>query len=173
LNRQNGKVEADMRQLRISRAWHFPDRLEFQSGGMVQSTNTTAGFGPLLRWNVLERKHWTIFSDAGVDFLQTGSTAYIIPWFGVGHNFFVRGRGGAVLRLHESYWLETSFGWAHITTGFGGSSQPLAWSGQGVSLGLRHTFLRTRAKSSLDNADLYPSVLPPMEATRDNFRPDT
>jgi hypothetical protein len=153
LNRENGKVEADMRQLRISRAWHFPNRLEFQLGGMVQSTNTTAGFGPVLRWNVLEQKHWIIFSDAGVDFLQTGSTAYIIPWPGVGYNFFVRGRGGAALRLHESYWLETSFGWAHVTSGFGGNGQLLPWSGQGVSLSLRHTFARTLSKSSLDRAE--------------------
>jgi hypothetical protein len=63
LNRQNRKVEADMRQLRVSRDWHFPDHTEFQLGGMVQSTNTTAGFGPVLRWNFLEGKRWRIFTD--------------------------------------------------------------------------------------------------------------
>jgi hypothetical protein len=173
LNRQNGKVEADMRQLRISRAWHFPDRLEFQLGGMIQSTRTTAGFGPVLRWNFLERKRWGVFADSGVDLLQTGSTAYIIPWPGVGYNFFVRGRGGAALRLHPSYWLETSFGWARVTSGFGGSSQLLPWSGQGVSLGLRHTFPRTPAKSSLDKADRYPAFPSRVEATRDNITTGT
>lgn len=143
LNRQGGKVEADMPQLRISRAWHFPDHLEFQLGGMVQSTRTTAGFGPALRWNFLEGKHWRVFADAGVDLLQTGSPGYIIPWSGVGYNFFSRGRGGGALRLHDSYWLETSFGWAHVTSGFGGNSQLLTWSGQGVSVGLRYVFPRT------------------------------
>lgn len=142
LNRQSGS-EADMSQLRISRAWHFPDRLEFQLGGMVQSTRTTAGFGPVLRWSFVERKHWRIFSAAAVDLLQTGSPAYIIPWSGVGYNFFVRGGGGAALRLHGSYWLETSFGWAHVTSGFGGDGQLLTWSGQGVSLGLRYVIPRT------------------------------
>jgi len=46
---------------------------------------------------------------------------------------FVRGRGGAALRLDESDWLETSFGWAHVTSGFEGSGKLLPWSGQGVS----------------------------------------
>jgi hypothetical protein len=140
LNRENGKVEADMRELRISRVWHFPDRLEFQLGGMVQSTNTTAGFGPVLRWNFLEREPWRLFVDGGIDLLQTGSPAFIIPWSQAGYNFFPRVRAGASFRLHESYWLEASFGWAHVTSGFGGSSQLLPWNGQGVSLSLRHTF---------------------------------
>ncbi len=147
LNRQNGRVEADMRQLRISRTWHFPDRLKLQLGGMAQSSNTTAGFGPVLRWNFLEHKYWRLFSDAGVDLLQTGSTAYIVPVGGVGYNCFAHGRAGGSFRLHPSYWLETSFGWAHVTAGFGGSHQLLPWSGQGVSLGLRHTFLPSRGKA--------------------------
>ena len=145
LNRQNGKVEADMRQLRISRAWHFPDHLEFQLGGMVQSTNTVAGFGPVLRWNFLERKHWRLFTDGGVDLLMTGSTAYIIPSKDVGINFFPRGRVGATFRLHRSYWLETNFGWAHVTTGFAGQRQLLPWSGQGASVSLRRTFDNSRS----------------------------
>lgn len=142
LNRRSA-TEDDMRQLRISRAWHFADGLELQLGGMVQSARTTAGFGPVLRWNFLERKHWRVFADAGVDLLQSGSPGYIIPWSGVGYNFFPRGGGGATFRLHKSYWLETSFGWAHVTSGFGGNSKLLAWSGQGISLGLRHVFPRT------------------------------
>lgn len=145
LNRQNGKVEADMRQLRISRAWHFPDHLEFQLGGMVQSTNTVAGFGPVLRWNFLERKNWRAFTDGGADLLMTGSTAYIIPSKDVGYNFFPRGRVGATLRLHRSYWLETNFGWAHVTTGFGGQRQLLPWTGQGASISLRRTFGNARS----------------------------
>jgi hypothetical protein len=140
LNRQNGRVEADMRQLRISRAWHFADYLELQVGGMVQSTNTTAGLGPILRWNFLERTRWRLFTDGGVDLLQTGSQAYIIPGRGVGYNFFPRARAGASFRLHESYWLETSFGWAHLTSGFGGKNQLLPWTGQGASVSLRYTF---------------------------------
>lgn len=140
LDRQNGKVQADMRELRISRAWHFPNHLEFQLGGMVQSTNTVIGFGPALRWNFLERKRWRLFAEGGVDLLQVGSTAFIVPGRGVGYNGFPRGRGGASFRLHNSYWLEAGFGWAYVTPGFGGNSQLLPWSGQGVSLGLRRTF---------------------------------
>ena len=140
LDRQNGKVEADMRELRISRAWHFPNHLEFHLGGMVQSTNTTAGFGPVLRWNFVERERWRLFTDGGIDLLQTGSPAYIIPWRNAGYNFFPRGHAGASFRLHESYWLEASFGWAHVSSGLGGNNQLLLWSGQGVSVVLRHTF---------------------------------
>ncbi len=140
LNRQNGKVEDDMRQLRISRAWHFPNHLELQLGGMVQSTNTTLGFGPILRWNFLQRERWRLFSDGGVDFLQTGSTAYINPGKDDGYNFFPRVRAGVSFRLYPSYWLETTLGWAHVTSGFGGSSQLLPWSGQGATVSLRHTF---------------------------------
>jgi len=145
LDRQNGKVKADMRQLRISRAWHFPDHLEFQLGGMVQSTNTTFGFGPVMRWNFLDRERWRLFSDGGVDLLQTGSTAYIIPGKGIGYNFFPRVGAGASFCLHKSYWLDTSFGWAHVTSGFGGSSQLLLWSGQGATVSLRHTFRSFRS----------------------------
>jgi len=134
-----------MRQLRISRAWHFPDHLEFQLGGMVQSTNTVAGFGPVLRWNFLERKRWRLFADGGVDLLMTGSTAYIIPSKDVGINFFPRGRIGASFWLHRSYWLETNFGWAHVTTGFGGRGQLPPWSGQGASVSLRRTFGNSRS----------------------------
>jgi hypothetical protein len=72
--------------------------------------------------------------------LQTGSQAYIIPGKGVGYNFFPRGRAGASFRLYESYWFETSFGLAYVTSGFGGNSQLLPWTGQGVSVSLRHTF---------------------------------
>jgi hypothetical protein len=144
MNRQNGAVQANMRELRISRSWHFPDRLEFQLGGMVQSTNTVFGFAPALRWNFVERNRWRLFADTGTDFLQTGSLGYIIPWGkSLGYNFFFRGDGGASFRLHTSYWLEAGFGWAHVTSRFGfGSSagQLVAWSGQGASLGLRHTF---------------------------------
>lgn len=140
LNRKNGAVEADMRQIRISRAWHFPNRLELQLGGSVQTTQTTAGFGPVLRWNFMERVHARLFVDGGTDFLQTGSPAFILPWPNAGFNFFSRVRSGVSLRLHESYWLEPSFGWAHVSRGFGGSSQLLPWSGQGASLSLRHTF---------------------------------
>lgn len=144
LNRRNGTVQADMRELRITRAWHFPDRLEFQLGGMVQSTNTVFGFGPVLRWNFFERSRWRLFADAGTDFLQTGSLGYIIPWGKtLGYNFFLRGHCGTSFQLHQSYWLEAGFGWAHVTSRFGlGSSagQLVAWSGQGVTVGLRHTF---------------------------------
>jgi len=96
---------------------------------MVQSTNTVAGFGPVLRWNLLERKHWRVLTDGGVDLLMTGSTAYIIPGEDVGYNFFPYGRVGASFRLQRFFWLETTFGWIHVTTGFGGHSQLLPWSG--------------------------------------------
>lgn len=140
LSRRNGSVQADMRQLRIGRAWYFPNRLELQLGGMVQTTNTVFGFAPVLRWYFLDRKQWRLFADGGLDLLQTGSPAFILPWSGVGYNFFPRVRVGTTLRLHESYWLEPSIGWAHVSSGFGWGSQLLPWSGQGVSLSLRHSF---------------------------------
>jgi len=145
VNLRNGKVEADMRLIRIGRAWHFPDHLEFQLGGMVQTTSRLAGFGPMLRWNFIERKKWRLFTDGGLDFLQAGSPGVIVPWTGDGYNFLPRVRAGASFRLHESYWLETSFGWAHVTSGFGSSSQSLPWSGQGATVGLRRTFGTSRS----------------------------
>ena len=106
----------------------------------MQSTNTVTGFGPVLRWNFVERKHWRAFTDGGVDLLMTGSTAYIIPTKDVGVNFFPRGCIGASFQLYRSYWLETNFGWAYVTPGFGGHRQLLPWSGQGASVSLRRTF---------------------------------
>lgn len=147
-HRQNGKVEADLRQARISRAWHFPNHLEFQLGGMVRGTNTTAGFGPVLRWNFVEREGWRLFTDGGINLLQTGSPAYIIPWRNAGYNFFATGGAGVSFRLHESYWLDASLGWAHVTSGFGGNNQLLPWSGQGVSIALRHAFGPPRLQSA-------------------------
>ena len=141
LDRRSGNFVTDMRELRISRAWHFPNHLEFQLGGMVvQSGNTTAGFGPVLRWNLIERERWHLFAAGGFDLLQSGSPAYIIPWRSVGYNFFPRGNVGAGFRISDSYWMDASLGWAHITSGFAGSNQLLPWSGQGVSVALRHTF---------------------------------
>jgi len=142
LNRKNGTVQAEMRELRISRAWHFRDHLEFQLGGMVQTTNAVFGFGPVLRWNFLERTRWRLFLDGGADVLQVGSPAYIIPWKGDGYNFFPRGRIGASFQLHDSYWLEAAFGGAYVTPRLGGccGGQLSAWGGQGASLGLRYTF---------------------------------
>jgi hypothetical protein len=145
LDRRSGNLAADMRELRISRAWHFPDHLEFQLGGMVQSGNTTAGFGPVLRWNLIEREHWRLFTAGGFDLLQSGSPAYIIPWRSVGYNFYPRGNVGTGFRISDSYWMDASFGWAHVTSGFAGSNQLLPWSGQGVSVALRHTFGTRRA----------------------------
>lgn len=139
-NRKNGTVETDMRELRISRAWHFPHHLELQLGGMA-TTKTTVGFGPALRWNFLERERWRLFADTGSDFVQTGSLGYIVPWGkNMGYNFFFRDRGGASFQLHRAYWLEASIGWAHVSSGFGWGSQLLPWSGQGTSISLRHTF---------------------------------
>ena len=130
-----------VRLLRISRAWHFPKRLEFQFDGMVQTTEAVAGVGPLLRWNFVEHGPWRLFVDGGADFIQTGSPAYIIPTADVGYNFFLRGGAGASLRLHQSYWLDAGFRWAHVTSGFGPRADNFhRWSGQGLSLGLRHTF---------------------------------
>ena len=131
----------DVRALRISRAWHFPNRLEFQFDGMIQTTKTVAGIGPALRWNFIESGPWRLFVDGGSDFIQTGSPAYIIPTGGVGYNFFLRGGSGASFRLRQSYWLDAAFRWVHVTSGFGPApSNDFPWSGQGPSLTLRHTF---------------------------------
>lgn len=130
----------DMRQIGISRDWHFPNHLEFQLSGMTQTTRATVGLGPLVRWNFLEREHWRLFADAGADILQSGSPGFIVPWKDIGYNAFLRGRVGANFRLQETYWLEAGFGYAHVTRGFGWGGQLPSWSGQGPLLGLRHTF---------------------------------
>jgi len=140
-DRKVANFQGDLRALSISRAWHFPNRVEFQLGGTVQKSDTATGFGPLLRWNAIETGRWRWFADGGADFLQTGSPAFIIPWTGDGYTSFLRGGGGASFRLQESYWLETTFRWVHVTTGFGsGTGNYPRWSGQGLSLSLRHTF---------------------------------
>ena len=80
----------------------------------MQSSRTTAGFGPVLRWNFQEGERWRAFVDGGTDLLQSGSPAYIIPWTNVGYNLFLRGRGGASVRLSSSYWPEAAFGWGTL-----------------------------------------------------------
>jgi len=146
-NLQNPKVQHEIRALRISRTWPFPRGFELQLGGMVAhpkqvaNPNEIAGFGPLLRWNFLQTGRWRLFADAGADLLQTGSPAYIVPLSGVGYNFFLRAGSGASFSLHPAYWLDASFRWGHITTGFGpGGNNYIPWSGPGISLALRHTF---------------------------------
>lgn len=94
----------------------------------------------MLRWNFVERAHWRAFVDGGADFVANGSPAFIVQRPGVGFDFFPRARAGASLRLHESYWLEAGYGYGHVTSGFGGSAKLLPWSGEGASVGLRHTF---------------------------------
>ena len=143
LNRENGKVEDDIKTITISRAWHFPDRLEFQLRIMARATDRqpqeVAGFGPLLRWNFIDHRHWRLFTDGGLHVLQTGSPAFFIPTGGVGYNGFLLGGVGTGFRLGNSYWLESSVRWVHVTSGVGpGASNLLAWSGQGASLSLRH-----------------------------------
>jgi len=142
-NLQNPKILHAMRSLRISRTWPFPKGFELQWGGMVSypKNGNIFGFGPHLRWNFLQNGRCRLFADAGVDILQTGNTAYIIPLGGTGYNFFLRAGSGASFRLHSAYWLDTNFRFAHITTGFGpGGNNYIPWSGLGLSLALRHTF---------------------------------
>lgn len=146
-NLQNPKIRHEIRALRISRAWPFQGKFEFQLGGIIANPkqianpNEIAGFGPLVRWNFLQTGRCRLFADGGVDFLQTGSPAYVIPLGGVGYNFFLRAGTGASFRLRSSYWMDASFRFAHITTGFGpGADNYIPWSGLGVSLALRRTF---------------------------------
>ena len=147
-NLQNPKVRREIGAVRISRTWSLRKGFELQLGGMVANPtqfanpNEIAGFGPLLRWNFLEVGRWRLFADAGADFIQTGSPAYVVPLPGVGYNFFLRAGDGVSLRLHSAYWLDASFRWGYITTGFGpGGNNYTPWNGLGFSLALRHTFL--------------------------------
>jgi hypothetical protein len=138
---RGANFQGDIRAVRVSRAWHFPSRLELQLGGMVQKTDSAMGLGGLLRWNFLEQTHLRLFADAGADFIQAGSPVYIIPWPGDGYTGFLRVGGGASWRIHPSYWLEAGFRWAHIPSGFGSGANGFPeWSGQGGSFSLRHTF---------------------------------
>jgi hypothetical protein len=138
---RGANFQGDIRAIRISRAWHFPNRVEFQLGGMVQKTDSATGVGALLRWNFFEGTRVRLFVDGGADFLQTGSPAYLIPSSGDGYTGFFRAGGGASWQLHGSYWLETGFRWAHVPEGLGsGAIQYPRWSGQGASVSLRHAF---------------------------------
>jgi hypothetical protein len=143
LNREVPNFQGDLRVLRISRAWHFPQGFEFQLGASVQKTDATFGFGPLVRWNAFEATRWRLFVDGGAELLQSGSPAFIIPWPGDGYTGLLRAGGGGSVRLRGSYWLETTFRWAHVPTGIGpGADGYPRWSGQGISISLRHTFRR-------------------------------
>jgi hypothetical protein len=142
-NLQNPKTLEAMRALRVSHAWPFPKGFELQLGGMVAypKNGNIFGFGPLLRWNFLRSGDIGLFADVGADLLQTGNESYIIPLGGTGYNFFLRGGTGASIRLHSAYWLDASFHYAHITSGFGpGGDSYIPWNGLGVSVALRHTF---------------------------------
>lgn len=142
-NLQNPKTLEAMRALRVSHGWPFPKGFELQLGGMVAypKDGNIFGFGPLLRWNFLRTDRFRIFADAGADLLQTGNESYIIPLGGTGYNFFLRAGSGASIRLHSAYWLDTSFRFAHITTGFGpGGNSYIPWDGLGISVALRHAF---------------------------------
>lgn len=133
-----------IRLLRVSYVWYLPKRIEFQLGGMIATPNANevAGFGPLLRWNPLQAKNVRLFVDGGTDFLQTGSPAFVIPLDGVGYRFLLRTGNGVSIHLHSAYWLDSGYHFGYITTGFGPGGNSATWQGQGVSLGLRHTFLR-------------------------------
>ncbi len=146
-NLQNPKIQHEVRALRISRTWPFPKGLELQLGGMVANakggtqTGQIGGFGPLLRWNFLQTGRFRLFADGGADFFQMGAVAYVLPGLSNGYNFLLRAGSGASVRLHSAYWLDASFRYAHITTGFGsGESNYVPWSGLGASVALRHTF---------------------------------
>jgi len=139
-----------IRLLRVSYVWYLPRRLEFQLGGMVANPNSNevAGFGPLLRWSPVQARNVGVFVDGGADFLQTGSPAYVIPIGGVGYRFFLRTGSGVSIHLHSAYWLDAGYDFGYITTGFGPGGTSATWQGQGVFLGLRHTFLRTAQTSN-------------------------
>jgi hypothetical protein len=119
------------------------ERFRVANPKQFANPNEIAGFGPLLRWNFVEVGRLRLFADAGADFIQTGSPAYVIPLAGVGYNFFLRAGSGASLRLHSAYWLDASFRWGYITSGFGpGGNNYTPWNGLGAALALRHTFPR-------------------------------
>jgi hypothetical protein len=151
-NRKNRDI--DVSDIRVARAWHFRLGLEFQFGGLVfraSGTRTTdtsppslersdalgLGFGPVGRWNFLQIKRLRLFGEAGPDLIFTNNP---FPAGGTKYDFFLHAGGGAAFRLNESYWLEASFSWTHISNGQGiGPGNP-AWQGQGVAVGIRHAF---------------------------------
>lgn len=128
----------NIRAYRVARAWHFSNGLEFQFGGSTFPSPLASGFGPLLRWNFFERSRWRLFLDGDSDFLKTGF--FFLPLSGDHYNFFFRAGSGASYELHLSYWLEAVYRWGHTLEGWNGPSAYSSWSGQGISLGIRHTF---------------------------------
>jgi hypothetical protein len=142
LNRWNGAVEADMRQLRISRSWHFPNHREFQLGGRVQTTQTTAGVGPLSAGILLSGNGGAYLWMAAQTFCRAAVLPLCCRGRALASAFSARARWGKPCGCNASYWLEPSFGFARVTSGFAAGSQLLPWSGRGASLSLRHTFGR-------------------------------
>jgi hypothetical protein len=139
--------DADVQALRVARAWHFRSGWEFQfdltalraNGTRTeppappQSSNAAGGgFGPLVRWNVVDTGRWRFFAEAQTDFLLTNNS---FPVGGTAYNAFTRGGGGLSFRLNRSYWVEAAFHFAHISNA-NLALNPL-WNGQGFSLGLR------------------------------------
>ncbi|MFZ1131460.1 MAG: hypothetical protein WBV31_10990 [Terriglobales bacterium] len=85
----------------------------------------------------MKRTRWRVFVDQGPSFILTNGA---VASGGQQYNFLSRGGGGGSFRLTQTYWLEATFRWAHISDGRRAGSDNPSWGGEGVSLGLRHAF---------------------------------
>jgi len=152
-NRQNRDIDLQVASLAL--AAHMPYGWEFQFEGLalrahgfrtlpsgapspqIPSSAQASGAGPLARWNFLQFSRFRSFVEAEGDFLL-----FDRPWptFGTINNFFLRAGGGVAVRLSASYWIESTFHWAHISNGECFCQGNPAWNGRGLSLGLRRTF---------------------------------
>lgn len=128
----------NIRAYRVARAWHFANGLEFQFSALIFPSPLASGFGPLLRWNFVQAGRWRFFVDGGADFTKDGF--FFLPQPGDSYNFLFRAGSGLSYRLTDSYWLEAAYRWGHTLGGWNGPSPYSSWSGQGASLGIRHTF---------------------------------
>jgi hypothetical protein len=152
-NRQNRDI--DLQVATIALVAHMQHGWEFQFDGLVlrahgyrtlpsrapspqiPSSAQALGAGPLARWNFLQFNRFRPFVEAGGDFLL-----FDRPWptYGTVNNFFLRAGGGVSVRVGNSYWIESTFHWAHISNGECFCQHNPAWNGRGLSLGLRRTF---------------------------------
>ncbi len=138
VNRNSINADLNVRAYRVARAWHFANGLELQLGGTAFPSPMATALGPLGRWNFLQRERWRVFVDGEANALIDGFFFVSVLSKTQSWNGFFRSGGGFSYRVGKSYWLETAYRWGHTLAGTNAESYS-SWSGQGVSISLRHT----------------------------------
>lgn len=137
-NRNSTNADLNVHAYRVARAWHFANGLELQFGGTAFPSPMATGLGPLGRWNFLQRERWRVFVDGEANALVDGFFFVSVLNPTQSWNGFFRSGSGFGYRAGKSYWLEAAYRWGHTLEGTNAEAYS-SWSGQGVSISLRHT----------------------------------